>query len=230
MSRIPWLWNLLSQYWLEIETSFCFSGPLELVNFRLKSLLETTFAQSKQICSFDDGDTHTRSIDLVGVESAHSATEVIACVAWRFWLGALSNKGGRGQRNREEIGAGATEEKNEVKGTAVKNPSNPGRRFFFFSRLRRSCLPLVRSCARLDKTAMLRRLLKSRTCKWNPKPQMRVTPLPIFGAKCKWKPIERDKSTSRDFVPGSRPLRGQTRLAPLAKRSTCSNSNRRSIN
>ena len=30
---------------------------------------------------------------------------MIACVAWRFWLGALSNKGGRGQRNREEIGA-----------------------------------------------------------------------------------------------------------------------------
>ena len=76
MSRIPWLWNLLSQYWLEIETSFCFFRPPELVNFRLKSLLETTFAQSKQICSFDDGDTHTRSIDLVGVESAHSAIEV----------------------------------------------------------------------------------------------------------------------------------------------------------
>ena len=31
----------------------------------------------------------------------------LACVAWRFWL--LSNKGGRGQKNREEIGAGATE-------------------------------------------------------------------------------------------------------------------------
>ena len=28
----------------------------------------------------------------------------IACVAWRFWL--LGNKGGRGQKNREEIGAG----------------------------------------------------------------------------------------------------------------------------
>ena len=28
---------------------------------------------------------------------------LVACVAWRFWLGALSNKGGRGQRNREEI-------------------------------------------------------------------------------------------------------------------------------
>ena len=33
--------------------------------------------------------------------------ERVACVAWRFWL--LSNKSGRGQRNREEIGAGATE-------------------------------------------------------------------------------------------------------------------------
>ena len=41
----------------------------------------------------------------------------VACVAWRFWLGALSNKGGRGQTNREEIGAEAT---------------------LFFSRLRRS--------------------------------------------------------------------------------------------
>ena len=30
----------------------------------------------------------------------------VACVAWRFWLDTLSNKGGRGQRNREEIGAG----------------------------------------------------------------------------------------------------------------------------
>ena len=34
--------------------------------------------------------------------------EKLACVAWRFWLGELSNKGGRGQRNREEIGAGET--------------------------------------------------------------------------------------------------------------------------
>ena len=37
--------------------------------------------------------------------SAFSILSLIACVAWRFWLGALSNKGGRGQRNREEIGA-----------------------------------------------------------------------------------------------------------------------------
>ena len=32
----------------------------------------------------------------------------LACAAWQFWLGALNNKGGRGQRNHEEIGAGAT--------------------------------------------------------------------------------------------------------------------------
>ena len=29
----------------------------------------------------------------------------VACLAWRFWLGALSNKGERGQRYCEEIGA-----------------------------------------------------------------------------------------------------------------------------
>ena len=59
-----------------LKQVFVFFRPPEVINFRLKSLLETTFAQSKQICSFDDGDTHTRSIDLVGVESAHSAFEV----------------------------------------------------------------------------------------------------------------------------------------------------------
>ena len=53
----------------------------------------------------------------------------LAYVAWRFWLGELSNKGGRGQRNREESS---------------------------FSRANFSWLR--RSCARLDKTAMLRRL------------------------------------------------------------------------
>ena len=61
-----------------LKQVFVFFRPPEVVNFRLKSLLETTFAQickHKQICSFDDGDTHTRSIDLVGVESAHSAIE-----------------------------------------------------------------------------------------------------------------------------------------------------------
>ena len=33
--------------------------------------------------------------------------EKIACVAWPFSLGVLSNEGGRGQRNREEIRAGS---------------------------------------------------------------------------------------------------------------------------
>ena len=72
MSRIPWLWNIDSR----LKQVFVFFRPPEVVNFRQKSLLETTFSQSKQICSFDDGDTHTRSIDLVGVESTHSAIEV----------------------------------------------------------------------------------------------------------------------------------------------------------
>ena len=58
-----------------LKQVFVFFRFPEVVNFRLKSLLETTFAQSKQICSFDDGDTHTCSIDLVGVESAFSAIE-----------------------------------------------------------------------------------------------------------------------------------------------------------
>ena len=49
-------------------------------------------------------------------------------------MGTLSNKGGRGQRNRQEMGAGAT--------------------FIFLARISR----LRRSCARLDKAAMLRRL------------------------------------------------------------------------
>ena len=54
----------------------------------------------------------------------------VACVAWRFWL--LSNKGGRGQKNREEIGAGATG-------------------FYFFSRASRANF----AGARLDKTTIL---------------------------------------------------------------------------
>ena len=32
---------------------------------------------------------------------------LVACVAWRFWLGEQSNKGGRGQRKLEEIEVGA---------------------------------------------------------------------------------------------------------------------------
>ena len=118
-----------------LKQVFVFFRPPEVVNFRLKSLLETTFAQSKQICSFDDGDTHTRSIDLVGVESAHSAIEV----------------------------------KDSQMKPETPNASHAN---------------------------------------------------PISGAKYKWKPIKRDKSTSRDFVARGRPLRGQTRLAPLAARST----------
>ena len=59
---------------------------------------------------------------------------------------------------------------NELKGAAVGKATNPGRRFLFFSRLRRSFSRatranfswLRRSCAQLDKTAMLRRLVISK--------------------------------------------------------------------
>ena len=135
-SRWVPLWNLLSQYWLEIETSFCFFRPPEV--------FKSTFAQRKQICYFGEIHTHVQ---------------------------------------------------------------------YVYSEWNQHIPPL-----------------KSRTRKWNLKPQMRVTPVPTFGAKCKWEPFKRDKSTSRDFVARGRPLCGQKRLAPLAKRSTCSKSIHLTIN
>ena len=128
MSRIPWLWNLLSQYWLEIETSFF------------------PAAWGRQLS------------DKVN-KFAPSMMEIHTHVQW------------------------------------------------IYSEWNQHIPPL-----------------KSRTRNWNLKPWMRVTPLPIFGAKCKWKLFKRDKSTSRDFVARGGPLRGQKKLAPLAKRSTCSKS------
>ena len=49
-------------YRIEIETSFCFfSGRLRSSSqLSPKSLLEITFAQSKQICSFDEIHTHVQ--------------------------------------------------------------------------------------------------------------------------------------------------------------------------
>ena len=41
--------------------------PPDIINFLLISLSIITSVQSKQICSFDDLETHTRSIVLVGV-------------------------------------------------------------------------------------------------------------------------------------------------------------------
>ena len=38
--------------------------------------------------------------DLIWV-NFQSASRLLAYVAWRFWLGAQSNKAGRGQRNRD---------------------------------------------------------------------------------------------------------------------------------
>ena len=50
-------------------------------------------------------------------ENIRFSSLFVACVAWRFWLGALSNKGGRGQRNREEIGV-------EFRGYAAPSPGS----------------------------------------------------------------------------------------------------------
>ena len=37
----------------------------------------------------------------IGIQNPSSNDKNLACVALWFWLGALSNKGGRGQRNHE---------------------------------------------------------------------------------------------------------------------------------
>ena len=50
--------------------------------------------------------TKSPRLSAIFIASASVTALLLACVAWRFWLGELSNKGGRGQRNREEIGAG----------------------------------------------------------------------------------------------------------------------------
>ena len=51
-----------------------FFGPRDIINFLLKSLSVITSVQSKQICSFDELETHTPSIVLVAVEPIISAT------------------------------------------------------------------------------------------------------------------------------------------------------------
>ena len=89
---------------------------------------------------------------------------LLACVAWRFWLGPLSNKGGRGQRNREEIGAEATCNLVFIFLAASPLVLAPRARFSW----------LRRSCARLDKTAMLRRQPRTQACSRYPRDQRRL--------------------------------------------------------
>ena len=59
--------------------------------------------------STQDPGQFTQARDHYNLATTHGSlrTTHLACVAWRFWL--LINKGGQGQINREEIGAGATE-------------------------------------------------------------------------------------------------------------------------
>ena len=51
---------------------------------------------------------HVYTVNLFKLLTVCLLWNKLACRAWRFWLCALSNRGGRGQRNREEIEAGAT--------------------------------------------------------------------------------------------------------------------------
>ena len=50
---------LLSGDQFKIQTSFVLFWPPDIINFHLKSLFVITLVQSKQICSFDAGETHT---------------------------------------------------------------------------------------------------------------------------------------------------------------------------
>ena len=73
--------------------------------------------------------------------SVSSVGKGVACVAWRFWLGALTNKGGRGQRNREEIGAGATY---FLAGSPLVRPARQNRHARQANNSLRSCpLPII---------------------------------------------------------------------------------------
>ena len=57
------------------KQALVFFWPPDIVSFLLKSFFVITLVQSKQICSLDAGETHTRSIVLVGVDPIPSAIQ-----------------------------------------------------------------------------------------------------------------------------------------------------------
>ena len=63
-----------------------------------------------------------KNVNRLGFQGDLNTYQFLACVAWRFWLGALSNKGGRGQRNREEIEAGARLDKTAMLRRLTSSP------------------------------------------------------------------------------------------------------------
>ena len=64
-----------AQFNSKFKQDLVFFWPLDILNFHLKSLFVITLVQSKQICSFNVGETHTHSIILVGVELILSAIQ-----------------------------------------------------------------------------------------------------------------------------------------------------------
>ena len=77
-----------------------------LLSHRNFLLLSSFSSNVLKLRNRDNEPKHSR-LKPVNEKDENQDQGTLACVAWRFWLGALSNKGGRGQRNREEIGAEA---------------------------------------------------------------------------------------------------------------------------
>ena len=78
MSRIPWLWNLLTQYILTWDWNkfLFFSGRLRSSSQLSPKIIVRANFRTKSTNLLLRWDTHTRSIDLLALESAHSVIEV----------------------------------------------------------------------------------------------------------------------------------------------------------
>ena len=74
-----------------------------LIGYKECNVTSSISSQLILNCFRNQSDTSTNRYS-VKIISLSLTRFNVACVAWRFWL--LGNKGGRGQKNFEEIGAG----------------------------------------------------------------------------------------------------------------------------
>ena len=91
-------------YWV-LRANFSFYPRPKLGDIRIRSSL-LCYTHLSGDCSFFSCLREYRNYNPAVFMSYKVASLSVACVAWRFWLGALNNKGGWGQRNCKEIGAG----------------------------------------------------------------------------------------------------------------------------
>ena len=97
--NLPWLNDLLSN-------SGCVLFPTWRLDFSWISGLQDLQRPWQDCRDLDKYDWETKMNKIrywkrpYATQLGDKTAKTIACVAWRFWLGALSNKGGRGQRNR----------------------------------------------------------------------------------------------------------------------------------